>query len=57
MVIFLTTPASTAYYNIYSSTAAALSSLLRFSSFISFFKLLINNGVCVNVYHDCAEVA
>ena len=55
MVIFLTTPAVSAYYSINSSTAAARVSLLVVGSSIIFCSPVVNSGVFVNSRQEFAD--
>jgi hypothetical protein len=55
MVICLTTPAVIAYFNINSSTAAALASLLVVVSSIIFFRPAVNSDVFVNSRQEFAD--
>jgi hypothetical protein len=57
VTIFLTTPAVVAYYNMNSSTAAALFSLFMLVSFTNVCNPSKKSGLCVNSSQDFADVA
>jgi hypothetical protein len=56
-VISFTTPACTAYFNIYCSTAAALVSFVVVVSLIMLYRPSINSGVFVYSCHVFADSA